>query len=311
VPDNWLARESARLPPGSPSAYGFAVFCVAVATLARLIVGWFGADLPFATYFPAALVVAVLAGPSAAVFAIVLSIFTVWWAFVPPIFAFGRLRPADAMNMALFALAALCIVYVAQRYRMAVQRLRDNERKRQLEMRELEHRGKNTFAVVESIVRKTLEEQPDVADVIAGRIQSVSSTNDIINRTEGHTATLDTILRNELTAYDLSRVELSGPRIELAADVARPVALVIHELVTNAAKYGALSKPEGRVRAAWRSNGGTVQIDWSESGGPEVKAPTGYGFGSRLIGRTLKSLSGTVEPTFDPDGLKCRLEFQR
>jgi two-component sensor histidine kinase len=310
VPDSWLARETNRLPPNSLRACAFAVVCVAVATMVRFAAGWLGVDVPFATYFPAVLIVAVLAGPAAAALAVALSGILAWWLFLPPYFRFAPLTFSDAMNLGLFALSALCIVYAAQKYRAAVQRLRDTERQRQLELRELEHRGKNTFAVVESIVRKTLEDQPDQADLIAGRIHAVSSTNDIINRSEGHIATLDSILTNEFAPYDLSRLDWAGPRIELPADTARAMALVIHELITNAAKYGALAAPTGRVNVRWTAEGRGVALDWIEAGGPQVQTPADYGFGSRLVVRTLQALSGSVEPHFDPAGLKCRIAFR-
>ena len=91
---------------------------------------------------------------------------------------------------------------------------------------------------------------------------------------------------------------------------ARAMALVIHELITNAAKYGALAAPNGRVRVRWQADGKAVAIDWSEAGGPPVRTPADYGFGSRLVVRTLQALSGSVEPQFDPAGLKCRISFR-
>lgn len=310
MPDSWLARETNWLPPNSLRAHGFAIVCIVLATAVRLAFGWLGADLPFATYFPAVMIVAVLAGPEAAALSIGLSVAVAWWMFLPPYFGFLPLGLPDILNLALFVLSALCIVYVAQRYRTAVERLRTTERQRQLELRELEHRGKNTFAVVESIVRKTLEDQPEQADLIAGRIRAISSTNDIINRSQGHVATLDSILTNEFAAYDLARLDCAGPRVALPADTARAMALVIHELITNAAKYGALTSPEGRVRVRWSADGPRVTLDWVESGGPPVQAPANYGFGSRLVVRTLKALSGSIEPQFEPTGLKCRLSFR-
>ncbi len=310
MPDSWLARETNRLPPNSLRAYAFAIVCVAIATAVRFAVVWLGADFLYATYFPAVLIVAVLAGAAAATLAIALTAILVWWAFLPPHFEFAPITFPQTMNLGVFVLSALCVVYVAQKYRAAIKRLRDTERQRQLEMRELEHRGKNTFAVVESIVRKTLEDQPERADLIAGRIHAISSTNDIINRSEGHVATLDSILTNEFAAYDLARLDWAGPQIELPADTARAMALVIHELITNAAKYGALSAPAGRVTVRWTAEGRNVALDWSEAGGPPVRAPADYGFGSRLVVRTLQALSGGIEPQFDPAGLKCRISFR-
>jgi two-component sensor histidine kinase len=178
-------------------------------------------------------------------------------------------------------------------------------------MRELEHRAKNTYAVVESIVRQSLDDQRERADLIAGRIRAVSTTNDIINHSKSHTATLSAILFNEFQPYDPSRVELIGPAVELSSDVARSIALVLHELVTNAAKYGALSNAQGRVLVHWKADENLVMLGWEETGGPAVEPPSSPGFGSRLVTRTLKALLGSIQASFERQGLKCQITFVR
>jgi two-component sensor histidine kinase len=311
VPDSWLSQEQHRLRPNSVAAYAFAALSVLVATWARWTFGLLGADLPFATYFPAVLVCTLVAGYHAGLATVLLSAVVVWWAFIPPPLAFGPMTLSRWMDLVLFISCAVPIVWVAQKYRNAVDHLHADDRERQFLMRELEHRAKNTYAVVESIVRQSLEHQPERADLIAGRIRAVSTTNDIINHSKSHTASLSAILMQEFQPYDPSRVELVGPDIELSSDVARSIALVLHELVTNAAKYGALSNPQGRVLVHWKADQNLVMLGWEETGGPDVEAPASAGFGSRLVTRTLKALSGSIVPSFEREGLKCQIMFVR
>jgi two-component sensor histidine kinase len=163
--------------------------------------------------------------------------------------------------------------------------------------------------VVESIVRSSLEEWPDHAETIARRIRAVSITNDIINRSPDHRSTIAAILQREFEPHGTHRLVTSGDGVELEANVARAMALVIHELVTNAVKYGALSQDGGTVSVRWQSEGNAIQIDWREQGGPAVQPPKRFGFGSKLVKRTMRTLGGSAEPEFRPDGLVCRLTF--
>lgn len=302
---------SDRLPPNSAAAYLFAFVAIGLATIAREIFGWLDVSLPFATYFPAILFTALLAGPHAAGAAIIAVVFIVWWLFIPPRYQFGPLQPSEIANFALFLLSSTLVIWLAHGYRQVVSRLGANQRQRDLMMRELEHRGRNTFAVIEAIVRNTLGNDAANAENIVGRIRAVSSTNDIINQSAEHRASLRSILLNEFRAYGEARLECSGPDIDLSADIARNIALVIHELVTNAVKYGALSNSAGRVSVDWASDGKTVTMHWRERGGPEIAPPAAYGFGSRLVVRTLKTLSGDITPAFDREGLSCEITFQQ
>jgi two-component sensor histidine kinase len=159
-------------------------------------------------------------------------------------------------------------------------------------------------------VQKTLENQPERATIVSGRIRAVKYTNDLLNQTSTHTALLKTLLTHEFVAYGEARFHAEGPEVELSADTARYLALVFHELVTNAAKYGALSKSDGQVLISWKQVDGLITLEWREQGGPVVMPPKAHGFGSRIITQSLKSVSGSISPTFAPEGLYCSIRFR-
>ena len=115
------------------------------------------------------------------------------------------------------------------------------------------------------------------------------------------------------TGISDGRVAITGDRVFLSPNVALSLSMALHELATNALKYGAWSVPEGRVRIAWREDAqGQIVLDWEESGGPEVRAPERSGFGTRLLERGIaRELGGNVTVDFDKKGLRCRIEFDR
>jgi len=305
----WIQRLSEKFPPRSPSAYLFALGAVVVTTVARVALGWFDVTLVYVTYFPAVMLVALISGPLVATAASFMSAIAAWWFFLLPRHQFGVPSRSDIGSAVLFLACCGLMIWVAQLYRRTLARLNENERQRTLVVSELEHRGKNTFAVVESIVRSSLEELPDRAATIAGRIRAVSITNDIINRSPEHRSTILAILQREVEPHGMHRLVSSGDGVELEANVARAMALVVHELVTNAVKYGALSQDGGTVSVRWQCDGRAVQLDWREQGGPPVQPPERFGFGSKLVTRTMRMLGGSVEPEFRPEGLVCRLTF--
>jgi two-component sensor histidine kinase len=308
---SFLYRLIERVPPYSVRALFLALGCLAVATLLREAFGLFGADLKFAVYFPAVLLVALLAGPAAATVAIIGSMLTVWWAFLPPPFrGFGPLDTAQIANMAVFVLSSSFIAGLAQSYRQLHLRLAARERDRELIMQELEHRSRNTYAIIEAIVKKTMEDDPARAETITGRIRAVKFANDLINKSDTHTVLLKSMLFFEFAPYGESRADIGGKDIELQADTARPLALVFHEMVTNAAKYGSLSRPGGKVSLSWQQVGETVRLQWKEEGGPPVSKPLRNGFGSRLVTQSLKVVAGEIRPTFAPEGLRCEITFR-
>ncbi|MDH2327913.1 HWE histidine kinase domain-containing protein [Cereibacter sp. SYSU M97828] len=187
------------------------------------------------------------------------------------------------------------------------------ERQQALVMRELHHRVKNSLASVQSIINFTLrtsDGMEDFAQSIRRRIRSLASSHTLLTDNNWSGIGLRQVVLSELAAYaDARRVTLDGPDIYLPADTALPLALAIHEMTTNAAKYGSLSVASGKVTAEWRlEDGHMLHFDWQESGGPPVVPPTRRGFGSILLEQALgQQLDGTVEQVFDPGGVRISI----
>ncbi|MFN0194839.1 MAG: PAS domain S-box protein [Aestuariivirga sp.] len=192
------------------------------------------------------------------------------------------------------------------------------EARQKMMTRELAHRVKNSFAVLQSILRATLKASPDpkdFAEAFSGRLHSLAAAQDILTATDWKFAELGALARHQLSTVALNegeRLTISGPAVYLAAERSVPLALIFNELATNAIKHGALSTPAGRIELAW--NVETVSpreqvliLTWREFGGPRVMAPVRRGFGNTLIERSLAGAK--VERRFEPEGLICRIEL--
>ena len=118
------------------------------------------------------------------------------------------------------------------------------------------------------------------------------------------------ILSTELQPYELSRISLHGSDVLLPPTLALVMTLLVHELATNAVKHGALSSPAGKLSICWSRLIRNVSIEWRESGGPTVGSPSHRGFGSRLLSSALDQFNGSVETTFEKDGLICRMKAE-
>lgn len=181
--------------------------------------------------------------------------------------------------------------------------------------RELSHRVKNTLANVLSIVALTRRRASNIdefAESLTGRLRALSATQDLLSLSDWREAGVEELLREELAPYideDEPRILLEGPEVSLAPNDALSLGLAIHELATNAAKYGALSVPGGTVRVLWHlETPDTVLVAWREQGGPPVSAPTRRGFGIELIEKIVsQELNAKVELQFLPTGVECKL----
>ena len=181
--------------------------------------------------------------------------------------------------------------------------------------RELNHRVKNTLANVLSIVsltRRRAENLDEFAEGIDNRIRALSATHDLLTQSEWGTTPIAAVISVELAPYinaNDHEVIASGPDVELAPNDALSLGLAIHELATNAAKFGALSCSGGRVSIEWELvSPHLARIEWIESNGPNVERPTKRGFGIDLIEKIVAhELRNPVELEFDPDGVRCRL----
>ncbi|HEY0648916.1 PAS domain S-box protein [Phenylobacterium sp.] len=186
-----------------------------------------------------------------------------------------------------------------------------------LMINELNHRVKNTLATVQSIAAQTLRVEPDPVqayDKFEARLMGLSEVHEVLTRERWHGAALLEVAERALRPFGgvaSNRIRIDGPDAWLAPGAALTLALVFHELATNAAKYGALSNTTGRVDLTWSIQGpfDRLRLTWVETGGPTVVAPTRRGFGSRLIERAMRGeLRGSAAMTFDPGGLTCAME---
>jgi two-component sensor histidine kinase len=176
--------------------------------------------------------------------------------------------------------------------------------------REVDHRAKNAMAVIQSIVRLTrASTAEEYGAAIEGRVQAMARAHSLLSQSRWEGADLQKLIDDEMAPY--GRVSLDGCTVLLKPHVAQTLALAVHELATNAAKYGALSCASGRVHIGWAMKPDCVEIVWSEEGGPPVSEPTKLGFGSMVIRSVSQHLNGTVQFLWEETGLKCILTVAR
>jgi PAS domain S-box-containing protein len=187
-----------------------------------------------------------------------------------------------------------------------------HEEQVQLLMREVNHRAKNMLSLVQAIARQTAARQPeDFIDRFTDRIQALAANQDLLVRNDWRGVDVGDLVRAQLAHFaDLVgvRIEVAGPQLRLNAAAAQAIGLALHELATNAGKYGALSASAGRVDVGWRLDGDVFAISWRERGGPPVSPPQRRGFGSTVIASMVKlSVGGDVELDYGGTGLTWRL----
>jgi two-component sensor histidine kinase len=208
----------------------------------------------------------------------------------------------------------------------AIHRLRGHEalvkslNERELLSRELHHRVHNVLALVQSLAKLTTHEgrsAEQFKQLFLPRLSALGRAEALALKEHGNGVDLQELLENILEPYSiggLSSIKIAGEAVALNAKQARMLALVVHELATNASKYGSLSVPLGHVDLAWQVTGPPerhLTFTWHEHGGPPVKSPNSSGFGSRLIERACASeLGGNAELRYEHDGLKCDINFK-
>jgi PAS domain S-box-containing protein len=171
---------------------------------------------------------------------------------------------------------------------------------------EMKHRVKNTLATVQAIASQSMRHIPRSDwGAFVGRLQALASAHDLLTNENWNRASLHDVVQQVVTPFDLQRFDVDGPKCWLPASYSLTLVMALHELATNAAKYGALSNDSGRVHLSWRvsgsGTGSVVDMAWRESGGPAAAPPEHKGFGSMLLERTLDK-SAT---TYGPGGIAC------
>ena len=197
------------------------------------------------------------------------------------------------------------------------ERKRAEDQQRRL-VAELDHRVKNVLATVQAVAAQTMEASGSMKHFVTaldGRIRSMASTHELLSHRRWLGIPLAELVERELAPYTTgSNTEIDGPEVMLSAEAGQTMATVLHELITNAAKYGALSVPSGRVSIRWRvplngSASGKLVLTWRETGGPLVVPPSKSGYGMDVVRSVIPyELGGTVDHVLAPEGAQCRME---
>jgi two-component sensor histidine kinase len=216
----------------------------------------------------------------------------------------------ELIDFLMYLVSAALTILFAHYCRVVLKRLHKPNLTNETLAKELQHRSKNVCAVIDVIIRKSLADEPERANKVFGRIKAMMHANELLTASQPQLLTVKQLLLEAFAPYGEDRLQAFGREITLHPDVARHLILLVHELVTNAVKYGSLSRLSGRVMVDWREDGDAIVLAWKEIDGPRVESPRRVGFGSHLVAACIKALSGTMQQKFAPDGFICSVSFK-
>ena len=189
--------------------------------------------------------------------------------------------------------------------------LKEAEAQQRLLLNELNHRVKNTLATIQAITAQTLRsasDLPSARQAVEHRIRAMAQAHDLLTLRAWTGADLKDVVKRTLDTFSPAQMKMSGIALDVSPKHTLALSLALHELATNATKYGALSRPEGRVCVEWGAQDGLLRVYWEESGGPRVAPPLRKGFGSRLLEDLLvRDLGGATELNYHESGLRCSI----
>jgi two-component sensor histidine kinase len=297
--------------PSSLFSIGFAASCLALSTAARWSLSLIRPDVFFTPYIPAVFFATAFGG------------FRVG---IVTALAGGALGVSVNFSdmSADFARLALLVIYlivcgltiwgvehyqsIASNQRAIAKRLLQEEGYRKLVVTEFQHRLKNKLSTIHAVLHLILQDQPQVWASIDQRIRALSATDDLIARVDGSGCDIKDLLLSELGPYGHVRFTLNGNPLFLTAKLAVSLALMFHELATNAGKYGAFSAPNGLLQVSWSVSDDRLNITWDETEGPAVASVGAPGFGTKLLNSALTPFDGKTEIAFLKTGIHCAMQ---
>lgn len=290
---------------------GFAASCLVVATLARWGLAQIRPDVFFTPYLPAVFLATAVSGYRAGVVTALaggaLGIFV----------NFGSATGGSARLALLAIFLAICglTIWGVEHYRSSVAQQREiskrlirEEEYRKLLVDELQHRLKNKTSTIHAVLHQVLHDQPQIWGIIDHRIRALSSTDDLIARLDGNGCDIKDMLRSELGPYGHVRFNLNGDSLFLPAKLAVSLALIFHELATNAAKYGAFSSARGLLQVSWSVSDDRLDVTWDETEGPVIDKVGPAGFGTKLLQSALRAFDGKTDIRFLKSGVHCTMQ---
>jgi two-component sensor histidine kinase len=297
--------------PSPIFSIGFAGCCLALSTAARWSLSLIRPDVFFTPYYPAVFFATAFGGLRVGVAtAIAGGTLGVSLNFGAAPASFARLA-----LLVLFLFVSGLMIWGIEHYRsLAAQqreiskRLIQEEEYRKLIVEELQHRLKNKLSTIHAVLRQVLHDQPQAWANIDQRMRTLSATDDLIGRVDGSGCDIKELLRSELGPYGHVRFTLNGSPLFLPTKLAVSLALIFHELATNAGKYGAFSSPRGLLQVSWSVLDDRLHIAWDETEGPPITGIGAPGFGTKLLKSALAPFDGKTEIAFLKTGIHCTLQ---
>ncbi|MGJ5175308.1 sensor histidine kinase [Bradyrhizobium oligotrophicum] len=289
----------------------FATMCLLVTTAVRYGMAQLRPDVFFTPYTAAVFFATAMSGSAIGLATAILG------AALGLMIDFGG-GPVDGARLTLMlmylAVSALVIWGVdhyrclAGKQRAVARRLIEEEQYRKLLVDELHHRLKNKTSTIHAVLHQVLHDQPQIWSRIDQRIRALATADDLIARAEGQGCDLKDLLMSELGPYGHVRFELNGDPLFLPAKLAVSLALIFHELATNAGKYGAFASPRGFLQVSWTMQGDRLRLTWDEAEGPPIGQTGKPGFGTKLLAAALSSFDGRTETAFLETGIHCTMQ---
>ncbi|CAN5251294.1 hypothetical protein BH10PSE7_BH10PSE7_28230 [soil metagenome] len=290
--------------------FSLAVLIFAGSLGARALIDWLvPGRVPFITFFPALLLAAYYCGAWPSLMVLVLSALSgVYLTVVPE----GGGVTYRLTIFVVFLLAGGANVAAVLYLVRSLSLLRARDERLALINSELKHRLKNVFAVTEAITRQTIRgggEPDDMTRAISGRIRAIAAAQDVLTERRAQGSDLRSLIETVVAPLSPTpeRLKTSGPPFDLPERVTTPFSLILHELATNAVKYGAWRPERGVVSVSWTVDGSALNFLWREHDGPPIAPPVREGLGSTLIKRGLPD--ATVEHRLHDDGAECRISL--
>jgi two-component sensor histidine kinase len=292
---------------------GFAVSCLFVSTAARWSLALIRPDVYFTPYFPAVFFATAFGG-----YRIGIATAIVGGALGATLnFDFGGAQAdfAKLVLLAIYMIVCGLTIWGIEHYRLVAAKQREiskrlirEEAYRKLVIDELQHRLKNKVSTIHAVLHQILEDQPQIWASIDQRMRALSATDDLIAKVDGRGCDIKDLLRSELGPYGHVRFTLNGDPLFLPAKLAVSLALIFHELATNAGKYGAFSSARGLLQVSWSVTEDRLNIAWDETEGPTVGPIGEAGFGSKLLKSALRPFDGKTEISYLKTGVHCTMQ---
>ena len=290
---------------------GFALTCLALSTGVRWCLSMIRPDVYFTPYFPAVFFATAFGGYRIGFATAVLG------GLLGVTVSFGEASNdfAKLALLTIFLFVCGLTIWGVEHYRSVAAKQREiskrlirEEAYRKLVVDELQHRLKNKVSTIHAVLHQILQNQPQVWAGIDRRMRALSATDDLIAKVDGLGCDIKDLLLSELGPYGHVRFTLNGDRLFLPAKLAVSLALIFHELATNAGKYGAFSSARGLLQVSWSVTDDRLNIAWDETEGPPIGTIGEAGFGSKLLQSALKPFDGKTEIAYLKTGVHCTMQ---